>query len=191
MYIEREHTTDRGAWSIFWGSTGLWTWEDQINELRSRWPPLLSTLSIITSYPALALTVWKWQFHLVFWRWDLRTLTDSDLRRSRKPNPPQSLFVVGRVQPKRHLDRFSRFCTAQGRRSLYFTMGRPFRLKITPFRGESGPPSNTWFPEPTRVHNPNGISIGSAVFAGLTTVTHRQTDRPRYLVGNNRPQLRT
>ena len=27
-------------------------------------------------------------------------------------------------------------------------------------------PSNTWFLGPTRVHNPNDISIGSAVFAG-------------------------
>jgi len=26
--------------------------------------------------------------------------------------------------------------------------------------------SNTWFPEPTRVHIPNGISIGSAVLQG-------------------------
>jgi len=31
---------------------------------------------------------------------------------------------------------------------------------------------------PTLVFNPNGISIGSAVFAWLTTVTDRQTDRP-------------
>jgi len=30
--------------------------------------------------------------------------------------------------PKRHLDRFSRFCTAHGRESLYFTMGRPLSL---------------------------------------------------------------
>jgi len=28
--------------------------------------------------------------------------------------------------PKRHLDRFSRFCTAHGRTSLYFTTGRLF-----------------------------------------------------------------
>jgi len=28
---------------------------------------------------------------------------------------------------------------------------------------------------PTRVHNPDGISIGSAVFAGFTIVTDRQT----------------
>ena len=32
----------------------------------------------------------------------------------------------------------------------------------------SGPPSNTWFLRPIRAHNPNGISIGSAVFAQMT-----------------------
>jgi len=31
-----------------------------------------------------------------------------------------------------------------------------------------GPPSNTWFLRPIRAHNPNGISIGSAVFAQTT-----------------------
>ena len=40
-------------------------------------------------------------------------------------------------------------------------------------------PSNTWFLGPcTQVHNPNGILIGSAVFAGLTSVTDKPTDRP-------------
>ena len=29
-----------------------------------------------------------------------------------------------------------------------------------------------------QAHNPSGISIGSAVVAGLTSVTNRQTDRP-------------
>jgi len=38
----------------------------------------------------------------------------------------------------------------------------------------SGPPSNTWFPGPTQVLNPNGSSIDAAVFAGLTSVTDRQ-----------------
>jgi len=46
------------------------------------------------------------------------------------------------------------------------------------------------------VHNPNSISIGSAVFSGLTIVTNRQTDnrqtdrltdRLGYWVCNNRP----
>jgi len=41
--------------------------------------------------------------------------------------------------PKRHLDRFSRFCTAHGRQFLYFTMDRPFPLKIVPFTWGSGP----------------------------------------------------
>jgi len=50
---------------------------------------------------------------------------------------------------------------------------------------------NTWFPGPTRFLNPNGISIGSAAFAGLKLVTDRPTDRPRYFVCNNRPHLRT
>ena len=36
-------------------------------------------------------------------------------------------------------------------------------------------------------HKSNGISIGSGVSAGLTTVTDRQTDRPRYSVSNNKP----
>ena len=43
---------------------------------------------------------------------------------------------------------------------------------------------NAWFLLPTRVTLPNGISIGSSVFAGLTgvpsTQTHRRADnRPR------------
>jgi len=41
--------------------------------------------------------------------------------------------------------------------------------------GGSGPPSYARFPEPTQVLNPNGISIGSAVLAGLTSVTDRPT----------------
>ena len=37
------------------------------------------------------------------------------------------------------------------------------------------PPSNTWFLCPTHVHTPNGFSISSAIFAGPTIVTDRQT----------------
>jgi len=36
-------------------------------------------------------------------------------------------------------------------------------------------PPNTWSLRPTRVLNPNGISISLAIFAGLTTVKDRQT----------------
>ena len=85
--------------------------------------------------------------------------------------------------PKRHLGRFSRFCTAQGGRSLYFTMGRPFSRKIAPSHGEYGPPCNACFLEPTRAVNPNGISICSAVFAGVTTMTDRQTTTRSVTIG--------
>jgi len=67
-------------------------------------------------------------------------------------------------------------------------------LKIAHSHGGFEPPPHLtygWFPVSTSVLNQNGISIGSAVFAGLTSVTDRQTDRPRYSDGNNRPHLRT
>jgi len=131
-------------------------------------------------------------------------------------------------QPKRQIDRFSRFCTAHDRVSILYNRrpfppklpllvggfgphltrvlgpiqahnpngisigsavftrmtaecpytlqwDAPFPLKIAPSHGGSGPPSNTWFPGPTRILSPNRISIGSAIFAGLTSVTDRQT----------------
>ena len=57
-------------------------------------------------------------------------------------------------------------------------------------------PSNTWFLGSIRLHNPNGISIGSAVLQGsrlwqTDRPTDRQNDRPCYAVCNNRPHLRT
>ena len=62
------------------------------------------------------------------------------------------------------------FCTAQCRDSPYFTNNGPplFPLKLPLPMGESGLPPNTWFLGPTQGLNPNGISIGSAVFAQLT-----------------------
>jgi len=77
--------------------------------------------------------------------------------------------------PKRHLDQFSRFCTDDRRVSLYFTMGRPFNPQNCPFPWGIWTPSNTWFLWPTRFLNLNGISIGTAVFAGICSVTDRQT----------------
>jgi len=50
----------------------------------------------------------------------------------------------------------------------------PFPLKFPLTMGRSGTPSFAWLLGPTRVLNPNGISIGLAVFAGLVTL--RQTD---------------
>jgi len=82
-------------------------------------------------------------------------------------------------QPKRHLDRFSRFCTDDRRMSLY--VAPPSKSLLSPqnclFAWGTWTPANTWFPGPTGDLNPNGISIGAAVFGGLTSVTDRQTDR--------------
>jgi len=79
-------------------------------------------------------------------------------------------------QPTQHPYRFSRLCTDNRRVSLYFTMGRPFSPpKFAPSHGGIWTPSNTRFPGPTQVLNAKGSSIAAAVFAGLTSVTDRQT----------------
>jgi len=41
-------------------------------------------------------------------------------------------------QPKRHLNQFGHFCTAHGRRSLYFTVGAHFPEKLPLTMGRSG-----------------------------------------------------
>ena len=46
----------------------------------------------------------------------------------------------------------------------------------SPFPGEIRAPPITWFLGPTRVHNPNGCTVSSSVFVGLTVVSNRQTD---------------
>jgi len=61
-------------------------------------------------------------------------------------------------------------------------MGRPSKW---PIRRGHPDLSNTQFLGRIRVHNPNGMFTGSAIFAGLTIVT----DRPRYSVYNDRPHL--
>jgi len=80
---------------------------------------------------------------------------------------------------KRHLHWFSCFCTDDCRVSCPYTLqwDAPFPPSKLPLpMGGSRPPSNTWFPGPTQVLNPNCISISSAVLAELTRVTDRPTD---------------
>jgi len=78
-----------------------------------------------------------------------------------------------------------RIAAAHGRDSLYFSMGRPSptsKLSLVVLMGDLDIPSSTWFLRPSRIHNPKGISIGSAVFATFTIVTDRQTDRQTSLL---------
>ena len=56
------------------------------------------------------------------------------------------------------------FCTAHGRKFLYFTVGNPFLQKFLLLMG-IWIPSNSSFPWASQAHNPNSIMIGSAVFA--------------------------
>jgi len=68
----------------------------------------------------------------------------------------------------------------------------PLPLSILPLSiWISGPQSSTWFPGPTRVLNPNGISIGSVCFAGLTSVTDRPTDHATWSVTIDRICVRS
>jgi len=69
-------------------------------------------------------------------------------------------------------DRFSHLFTAHCR-VLSGMCRYVLSLKHCPFAWEIWIPSNTRFLWPTQVLNPNGISVGSAIFAGLTTVTDR------------------
>jgi len=75
------------------------------------------------------------------------------------------------------------FLHSSRQRVVILCMGPPLSpLKIDASHGGSEPYliMVSW---PTRAHSPNDISIGSAVFAGLTTVTDRQTDRQTTLLG--------
>ena len=85
------------------------------------------------------------------------------------------------LRPKRHVDQFSRFCTAHRIVCLvshYFTMGR---YVPTPQNATSpwgiGSPSNTWYLGLTRVVKANGTSIGSAVFVWIPNAMHCQWGR--------------
>jgi len=101
-------------------------------------------------------------------------------------------------QSKRHLDRFSYFCTAHCRISsgmprhvlsptISFSMGS---LKWNFYLGHwwwwwwSGSPSNTWFLGPTRVHSLNGMPPNmdsSVVFSRGANMQSHVTQNKRHL----------
>jgi len=84
------------------------------------------------------------------------------------PSEPTIQTVFRSVQP------FFARMTAECPYTLQWNSSPPSKLPLP--MGGYGPPYNALFPGPTQVLNPNVISIGSAVFAGLTSVTDQQTD---------------
>jgi len=83
------------------------------------------------------------------------------------------------------------FCTAHGRRSLYFAMGRPFSPQNCPCEWWIWSPVSRTLPWAHPTQNPKRHLDQFSRFAVLTIVTDRPTDRPRYSVCINRPHLRT
>ena len=70
-----------------------------------------------------------------------------------------------------------RRCTRSAVHILY--AGPPFSTKLLLLLGIRTP---SFLGHITQIINPNGISIGSAVFAGLTIVTDRRTDKQTALL---------
>jgi len=94
-----------------------------------------------------------------------------------RPFPPTFPLPMGILQSIRHSISIGLAVCAQLKANSPYTLQlAPLSPKIASSHRGSGPPSNTWFLGPTRVLHPNSISIGSAIFAGLTSVTDRETD---------------
>jgi len=103
------------------------------------------------------------------------------------PGPPESATQMASRSVQPFLQGFGQSVP----KTPYTLKWATLPLKIAPSRGGCGPPSNACFLGPTRVLNPNGILIGSAIFARFTTVTDRPSHKPCYSVCNNRPHLPT
>ena len=63
-----------------------------------------------------------------------------------------------------------------------FSMGRTTPKISISHKEISNPPSNAWFLWPTRITQPNSISIGSAIFTRLMNATSRHTERQTILL---------
>jgi len=89
-----------------------------------------------------------------------------------------------------HLDQFICFLQSLWHSPYILQWTAVFLCQNCAFTWWIWTPSNTWF-QAHAVNNPYSISICSAVFAGLTTVTYRPTDRPRYSICNSTLHLRS
>jgi len=88
---------------------------------------------------------------------------------TRGSGPPSKTWFLGPIQPKTPTASQSAepFLHSSPQNVPIFYNGPPLPPSKLPFPWGIWTLSNTW---PTRVLNPNGILIGSAVFAGFTTV---------------------
>jgi len=105
------------------------------------------------------------------------------------PTPNTCFLGPTRVPIRNRTSIGSAVSTAECPYTLHWAVPSPSKL---PLSVGIWTPSITWFLGPIRVLNPNGISIGSADFIGLTTVadwrhadrqTDRHTDRHTTLLG--------
>ena len=110
---------------------------------------------------------------VVFARWHQSAPCNTCFLRPRRVHNPNGISIGSAV--------FAQI-TAECPHTLQWAAPLP---QHCPFPGGCGTASNIWFLGPTQVLNPNGISIGSAIFAGLRTVTDRPTDHatPSVIIG--------
>jgi len=89
------------------------------------------------------------------------------------------------VHSKRHVDRFSRFCTTH--RSVLLLYHGPLRFppKLPLPLSGSGLPTETWYLWPARVTQPNAISICSAVFVWVSNAMLHSA----FSVGKKTPKI--
>ena len=93
------------------------------------------------------------------------------------------------VPLKRHLDRFSCFCTAHRKVSLYFTMSCPLSLKISLCMGGPGPHLHGSLDPPRSTSPTTSWSFQPFLQGSWLWQIDRPTDRPYYSSCNNRPHI--
>ena len=104
------------------------------------------------------------------------------------PHPIHGSLGSPEPQHKRHLDWFNCFCTAHGRASLYFTMGRPLPSKLPLSTGVSG---HHVIHSSVDSKESSTQTASQSVELFLQGSLLWQTDRPCYSVSNNRPHICT